>query len=77
MGRVRRQHDLLDRDDVVRAVGIAELERVLAGDVEIVIRYSALSVAAEDVEGVGARRREGEDGRCGEPHGRLSDLGWG
>ena len=34
--RVRRQDNLLDGDDVVAAVGIAVLERVLPRNVELV-----------------------------------------
>jgi hypothetical protein len=63
---IRRQDDLLDGNQIVVAVGIAELERVLPGNIELVARNETLP-AAEDVAGVNARRK-GED-NSGEPHG--------
>lgn len=66
LGRIRRQNDFLDFDNVVVTVGFAELEGVLARDRKIVFHKWALPSATQDIACVGARR-EGEDD-CGEPH---------
>jgi hypothetical protein len=74
-GRIRRQDHLLYGDDVPRAISLAELERVLAGNVQISpLDQSLVTAGAVDIAGVDARGKSKEKG--GEPHGDGCDKEW-
>jgi len=61
------EDDFFNRDDVVRPIRLAELERGLARHVEVIVCENALAVAASEGERARTNREEGDDG-CGEPH---------